>query len=107
MKLYGKGKIYDLKKLANHGWFIHTPCAVRDIRENERDVSLITDGWVDKPYYILISNIEAAPSEVMVRRLANGSCQSSGFEPAENEFHGPDNFMVIRLRGRSEVQIRL
>lgn len=105
-ELYGKGKIYDMKKLRNRGWFVHAPCVISDIQENKRSVTFTVDGWGDKPYYVLISGIDKEPKDVSVREVRELSSKSLGFKSAGKEFHSEHNYLVITLEGKSEIRIR-
>jgi hypothetical protein len=105
-ELYGRGKIYDVKKLKNNGWFIHSPCVISDIREDKSGVTFITDGWSYKPYFVLISGVEKEPSEVGVRKIFQESTEQPPFKPAKKEFYSEHNYLVITLEGKSEIRIR-
>jgi len=105
-ELYGKGKIYDVKKLAGCGWFIHAPCTISDISEDEDCVTLIADGWGDKSYYILISGVEKEPGEVLVRKVVKESGKTLVFESTEKEFYNEHKCLVIALEAKSEIKIR-
>jgi hypothetical protein len=95
-ELYGKGKIYDVKKLPNRGWFVHAPCTISDIHEDESSVTLTTEGWDSKQYYVLISGIEKEPREVIINALRT----------AETQFHREQKILLITLEGKSEIQIK-
>ncbi len=105
-ELYDKGKIYDVKKLANIGWFIHAPCTISDVREDRKTVAFVADGWGDKQYYVLVSGIEREPRDVLARGVVQESAGPSAFESAEKEFHAEYGSLVIRLQGKSEIRIR-
>jgi len=105
-ELYGRGKIYDVKKLPNRGWFIHAPCVISDIREGRRGVTLTVDGWRNKTYYVLISGIEKEPKEVGVRKVFQISTEPSPFKPAKKEFYSEHNYLIITLKGKSQIRIR-
>ncbi len=105
-ELYGKGKIYDVKKLANSGWFIHAPCAISDVREDKKMSAFVADGWGDKQYYVLVSGIEREPSEVLAGGVVQESTEAPVFKSAETEFHGEYGNLVIRLQGKSEIRVR-
>jgi len=105
-ELYDKGKIYDVKKLANIGWFIHAPCAISDVREDKKTAAFVADGWGDKQYYVLVSRIEREPRDVLARGVVQESAEPSAFESAEKEFHADYGSLVIRLQGKSEIRIR-
>ena len=105
-ELYGKGKIYDVKKLPNRGWFVHAPCKISDIREDEESVTLTADGWGGKQYYILISGIEKEPSEVSVRAVVSNADKSRAIRSAETQFNREQKILLITLEGKSEIQIK-
>jgi len=100
-ELYGKGKIYDVKKLPSRGWFVHAPCAISDIREDQDCVTLTADGWGGKQYYVLISGIETEPSKVLVNPGKSHILRS-----AETQFHREPKILIITLEEKSEIQIK-
>jgi len=100
-ELYGKGKIYDVKKLPRRGWFVHAPCAISNIRENEKSVTLTADGWDGKQYYVLISGIETSPDEVLIN-----PDKSRKFRPAQTQYHREQKILTIELDAKSEIQIK-
>ncbi len=104
-ELYGKGKVYDVKKLSNRGWFVHAPCVISDIRENGDCITLVVDGWGEKQYYVLVSGIQREPRDVLARKIVQESTEMPAFESAEKEFHGEYGNLVIKLRGKSEIKI--
>ena len=100
-ELYGKGKIYDVKKLPRRGWFVHAPCAISDIREDQESVTLTADGWGGKQYYALISGIETEPSEVLVNPGKSRTLRS-----AKTQFYREQKILIIALDEKSEIQIK-
>jgi hypothetical protein len=104
-ELYGRGKIYDVKKLPGHRWFVHAPCMISDIREDGDRVTLAADGWGEKPYYVLVSGVEREPGEVLARKVAHESTEAPVFKSAEAEFHDKDSNLIIRLQGKSQIRI--
>jgi hypothetical protein len=104
-ELYGKGKMYDVKKVRRPGWFIHAPCEISDIQEDNKLVMFGVDGWGDKQYYVVVSGMRRKPRDVLVRKVVQGSGESSSFEPAEKEFHSENGNLIIKLRGKSEIRI--
>jgi hypothetical protein len=101
-ELYERGRIYDVKRLPDRGWFLHAPCALNEIREDDRSVTFTTAGWGDRQYRVLISGIESAPGEVSVRR---GGENQGKFISAPRQFSDERNILVITLEGRSQVRI--
>jgi hypothetical protein len=104
-ELYGRGRIYDVKKLPDRRWFVHAPCMISDIREDGDCVTLAADGWGEKPYYVLVSGVEKEPSKVLARKAAHKSAEAPVFKHAEMEFYEEHNNLVIRLQGKSEIRI--
>lgn len=104
--LFGKGTLYDVKKLASKGWFIHAPCAIRDIREDAARVAFATEGWGEKPYHVVISGIEKQPAHVSARNVSNDSQRTSAFKPAQRQFHREQQILVITLKGKSQTQVQ-
>jgi len=100
-ELYGKGKIYDVKKLPRRGWFVHAPCAISDIREDQESVTFTTDGWGGKQYYVLISGIETEPGEVLVN-----PGKPRTLRPAETQYHREQKILIIALDAKCEIQIK-
>jgi len=105
-ELYGRGKIYDVKKLRNRGWFVHAPCVISDIRESRGGVTFTVDGWHNKTYYVLISGLEKEPKDVGVRKVFLISSEPSPFKPAKKEFYSEHGYLVITLKGKSQIRIR-
>ena len=99
-ELYGKGKIYDVKKLPNRGWLIHAPCTISDIREEKDSITFTADGWGDRRYYVLISGVETEPNEVLA-----GPDKSRTLRAAETQYNREQKILLITLEGKSVVQI--
>jgi hypothetical protein len=104
-ELYGKGKIYDLKKVRRQDWFIHAPCEISDIHQDNKQVAFRVDGWGDKWYYVLVSGMKQKPRDVSVRKTGKEPGKSSSFEPAEKEFLDEFGNLIIKLKGKSEIRI--
>jgi len=105
-EVYGQGKMYDMKKLDNRGWFIHAPCLIGNIREDDKAVTFTVEGWSDKPYHVLISGIEEQPTDISVRRLAAESDRSLASKSAGDEFNDESKTLLITLQGKSEIRMR-
>jgi hypothetical protein len=100
-ELYGKGTIYDVKRLPKRGWFVHAPCRISDIREDEDYVTLSIDGWDSKQYFVLISDIEKEPREVII-----DVDKSRALPTPEMQFHHEQRVLLITLKGKSQIQIK-
>ena len=102
-ELYGLGKIYDVKRLPDRGWFIHAPCEISNIHQDGDSVTFTTGGWGDKRYYVLISGIEREPDKVSIRDVAG---DSDTFKSATRQFNSEHGILVITLESKVDVRIR-
>jgi hypothetical protein len=105
-ELYGKGRIYDVKRLAERGWFIHAPCAISDIHQEGDSVTFVVNGWGDKPYYVLISGVQEEPGIVSMRKVTQESTKSPIWELMGKGFCSEHKCLVISLKGKAEIQVR-
>jgi len=105
-ELYGKGKLFNAKKLPHRRWLAHAPCMISNVRDDGDYVALTVDGWGGNQYHVLISGIEKEPREVRVRQVDNVSAQPPAFQPAKRRFHREQGLLIITLEGKSEIQIR-
>lgn len=99
---FAVGKLYDFEKLPKAGWFVHAPCKIDQVKEARNMISLRTDGRGHKQYRVLITGIEKKPSEVTA---ANPRKEAIFFEPAETEFHGDINVLIITLNDYAQIRI--
>ena len=89
------------KKLFGHGWFIHAPCTISNIREDKDSVKLTVDGWDDKQCYVLISGIEIEPIEILVNPE-----KLQARQPVETQYNHEQQTLLIAIEGKSEIQIK-
>jgi len=102
-ELFGKGTLYEVRRLPGKAWFIHAPCTVRDLREADGAVTFVVDGWAEKPFYVLLSGVEQKPAAVTIRCLAGQAANDS----APVDFQPQQHLLLISLAGPSEVRLRL
>jgi len=104
-ELYNKGKTYDVKNVHGLNWFVHAPCEISDVHEDNNSLVFGVDGWGDKKYYVLVSGIKKRPRDVLVCKIDQKSLKSTAFESAEKEFYSGYGNLVIKLQGKSEIRI--
>ena len=96
-ELFGEGRLYDVRKLDTHDWFVHAPCATTEIDERVDSVRLVLSGWGPEPYTVLISGVTKAPRVVTV-----------GQQPEPKaRFHAEQRLLTIPLAGPAEVELQL
>jgi hypothetical protein len=106
-ELFGKGTLYDLKRLPRKGWFLHAPCAVHDIRETDDSVTFIVDGWAGKPFHILLAGVQQKPTDIMIRRLVPAPGALPVDDPRRIGFNPQEHWLTISLDSPSEIQLHL
>jgi hypothetical protein len=102
-ELFGLGKLYDVRKIERTGWFLHAPCAIRDVEEARDSLSFTVDGWGTKTYYVLVSGMQKQPARVTVQRVEG----NSPVEPARAHFNAEQKLMTITLRERKRIRLLL
>lgn len=106
-ELFGKGTLYDVKRLPKTGWFLHAPCAIRDLRETDNSITFLADGWDNKQFYILLSGVQQKPATVTIRPLAQATAGQIAADETHVDFQPQQHLLTIALDGPSEVQLRL
>jgi hypothetical protein len=104
-ELFDRGTLYDVRRLAKIGWFLHTPCAIRDLEEDEDSITFTADGWGDKVYYVLLSGVERAPA-VTIRPTGPDARSQSGSSQGVADFNTRQRLAVFTLVGPAEIQLR-
>jgi hypothetical protein len=93
-ELFDEGRLYDVRNARSRDWFIHAPCAIRDLREDDHSLSFTVDGWGDGPYSVLIAGVAEEPAAMHVA------------QPLEDPlFDRQEKLLTIRLKGRSDIRI--
>jgi hypothetical protein len=100
---YGKGKMYDMKRLKKRGWFFHAPCSIRDLREDNDGVTMKFDGWGEKPYYVLISGLEEKPASIIARKAGEQDGQDIS---CDVEFFKKKGRIIIKLEGEKQLRLQ-
>ena len=104
-ELFDKGRLYDIKKLARKGWFIHAPCRILDVREETDQVTISVEGWDRKTCYLLLSGVSQQPAQVDVRALRLGPAVGQPFRPVQPSFQADQRLMAITVVEPSEIRI--
>lgn len=106
-ELFNQGRLYDVRKLAGKGWFLHAPCAVRDLRETTDGVTFTVDGWGRNPYYVLLAGVDRKPAAVTTAAIAVGPvAQPPAASDAQVHFNPDQRLFAITLNRPCEVHVR-
>jgi len=97
-ELFDRGALCDVRRLAKTGWFLHAPCAIRDLKESDDCVTFSVDGWGDKVFYLLLAGVEKAPA-VTVR--ASGATRQG-----ITHFNARQRLLSITLTEPSQLRVR-
>lgn len=98
-ELFGRGRLYDVRRVDGRNWFVHAPCAIEDLDCSGNSVSFALDGWGDAGFSVLISGVSSAPSRVTVRELGNDAVE------AETHFNAELKLFTVTLTGPSELRL--
>ncbi len=100
-ELFDKGTLYEVKRLSGKGWFIHAPCAIRDLREAQDSVTFVVDGWGGKTFYVLLAGVAQEPEEITARSIASDKPGR-----ALTHFDPQQRTLAITLSEPSEIRAR-
>lgn len=98
-EFFGKGALYDARRLGKTGWFLHAPCAIRDLKETEDAVTFAVDGWSGRPCCVLLAGVEKAPTVTV-----HPTGASSGDQVAD--FNSQSRLLAITIAGPSRIELR-
>lgn len=97
---FGKGKLYDIKKLPQRKWFIHAPGAIAGICEDAQQVRFTVD--ILPGGYVLITGLDKKPTSIEIETALGIDAVPSD----EIVFFEGDRCMSIKLPGSGTVSIR-
>jgi hypothetical protein len=104
-ELFDKGTLYDVRRLSKEGCFLHAPCAIRNLRETQDEVTFTVDGWGRKVFYVLLSGVKEEPAQVQVLPAA-GAAPRPGPRPASIHYNPQQQLLAITLTQVSEIRVR-
>ncbi len=106
-ELFDKGRLYDVRKLATKSWFIHAPCAIRNLREARDSVTFTVDGWGKNPYYVLLAGVDQKPAAVMTTQITPAIAAIRPVpREAQAHFNPGQHMLAITLTQPCEIQVR-
>ncbi|MBN1852644.1 MAG: hypothetical protein JW829_07960 [Pirellulales bacterium] len=95
---FGQPPLYYMKKLKTRPWFLHAPCGISDIQENQDRIRFTIEGISQIPCTLLISGLDGAPR--MVR------CTEWSTNQVSNSFQSSESgLLTIPIQGKSIVEI--
>ncbi|MCU0916637.1 MAG: hypothetical protein MUC88_19055, partial [Planctomycetes bacterium] len=103
-ELFGKGSLYEVRRLPTHGWLVHAPCAIRDLHETKDSVTFRVDGWGRGPYSVLLAGVDRKPAAVTMTEIATDpGAPHPAARAAPTDFHAGERLLVITLSGPGAV----
>jgi hypothetical protein len=105
-ELFGEGRLYDVRKLAAKGWFLHAPCAIRNLQETKDGVTFTVDGWGKGPYYVVLAGVDKKPAAVSTTQIAIGPVANRPVSQAQAQFNAPQRLLAITLTQPCEVRVQ-
>jgi len=92
---YDQGKLYQFHRFSN-GWFLHAPCAIRDVTEEGGRMTFALDGFGEEPYHILLSGVRSGEMEFQIEP-----------KPVAITRHQEENLVVVQYQGKQRAVVRL
>ena len=106
-ELFDEGRLYDVRKLGTKGWFIHAPCAIRNLREARDSVTFTVDGWGRDPYYVLLAGVDQKPAAVTTTKIAPAPVANRPApSEAQTHFNPGQRMLAITLNQPCEIHVR-
>jgi len=108
-ELFGAGAVYDVKCSPQTGCFIHAPCAIHAVSEQDGVLAFAVDGWGaglrDSPYYVLVSGWQGQYPYVTIRQLGQETdAAPQTFPLAVSQVVG-SQLLIIPLPGPAHVEV--
>ncbi len=106
-ELFDKGRLYDVRKLATKGWFLHAPCSIRNLHETNDGATFTVDGWGKEPYYVVFAGVDHKPTTVtMMEILAGPVAMRPAARDAQTHFNPAQRMLAITLNQPCEIHVR-
>ena len=99
-ELFGKGRMYDLKRLPKRGWFLIAPCQITSVEETAESVSFGVDGWGDRQFYVIVSGMDKSTRQF----TATDSDRKT--VSVEAQYINDLPCTILKLKGKCTVTIR-
>ena len=104
-ELFGNGSLYDVRRLETTGWFLHAPCAIRNVREAEGSVTFTVDGWGGKVFYVLLAGVERTPA-VTTRPIGAEDRAPNSESRGMAHLNARQRLVTIAVVGPTEIELR-
>ncbi len=99
-ELFGRGQLYDVRRVERRNWFVHAPCEIDDLDTSDDALRFSVDGWGDATFHVLISGVPNELSSVTVCAPGEDATE------AKTHFHPDLRLLTITLTGPSEIRLR-
>lgn len=97
VRLYGKPGLYDFMAFRRAGLMAHAPGAIREASESSSRLTLSVEGWLDRPYHLLIVGFKQAP-----RVRINGRETPL---TAPHQYLAETGRLILRVEGSPKIEI--
>jgi len=108
-ELFDAGTIYDVRRMPVAGCFIHAPCRIRQIVEENGLISFVLDGWGarqgTRSYCVLVSGWSGNQPDVTLCGLDESTDAPEMGMPASTEYLPLARLLIIDVAGPARVRI--
>jgi hypothetical protein len=96
---FRQAPVYDFAALRKNQLLVHAPGEIKNPEERGGRASFQVESWVDHPYYILVNGLKKAP----LLKINGKATECS----SPNQFLQKEGWLILRLEGRSRVELGL
>jgi len=108
-ELFDTGTIYDVTRLPVNDCFVHAPCAIRDVAEDETGATFTLEGWGarqnDVPYHVLLSGWQGAIPHLITWKPGEEPVRSANGSFVEHAFVAGSQLLIVHVNGPAVIRI--
>lgn len=108
-ELFDAGTLYDVTQSPRTGCFIHAPCAISGVSEEDGVLAFTVDGWGAglraSPYQVLVSGWQGQYPYVTIRRLGQETDAAPQTFPVPVSHVAGSSLLLVPIEGPAQVQI--
>jgi hypothetical protein len=97
VRLFGRPDLYDFMAFRQTGLMVHAPGTIRDTSESAGRLTFSVQGWLDRPYHLLIVGFKQAP-----RVRINGKETPL---TAPHQYLAETGRLILRVEGSPKIAI--
>jgi hypothetical protein len=98
VQLFTGRPLYEMRVFRGSGAIVHAPGPIEVRADGKAETRFQVEPWASGPCYLLLSRAQGKPRTV---RFNGALAETSG----QSEYHDKEQALVLRIQGRTEVEI--